>query len=144
LKKQDPFNSRDRSTSGGQFSAGVVITIVIAVMLWGSAPAGIRAALASYSPAHLSLFRFGSASVLLAIYAIFAGLRVPERRGWFWLTLTGAIGITFYNIVLNYGLVTVPAATGSFVIATTPIWTALLAVVTLGERLTRWGWAGFC
>jgi drug/metabolite transporter (DMT)-like permease len=40
------------------------------------------------------------------------------------------------------GLVTVPAATGSFVISTTPIWTALLAVIMLGERLTKLGWAG--
>ncbi len=71
-------------------SAGVVIMIVIAVVLWGSAPAGIRVALAGYRPAQLSLFRFGIASVLLAVYAAFAGLRLPDKRDWFWLTLTGA------------------------------------------------------
>ena len=134
--------TRGHESPDGRFAAGIIITIVIAVVWWGSAPVGIRAALAGYRPAQLSLFRFGIASVLLAIYAAFAGLRVPERRDWFWLTLTGAIGITFYNIILNYGLQTVPAATGSFVISTTPIWTALLAVITLGERLTLWGWAG--
>ena len=134
--------TRGHESAEGRFDAGVIITIVIAVVWWGSAPVGIRAALGGYRPAHLSLFRFGIASVLLAIYAAFAGVRMPERRDWLWLTLTGAIGITFYNIILNYGLQTVPAATGSFVISTTPIWTALLAVITLGERLTLWGWAG--
>jgi uncharacterized membrane protein len=134
--------TRGHESADGRFDAGVIITIVIAVVWWGSAPVGIRAALGGYRPAHLSLFRFGIASVLLAIYAAFAGVRMPERRDWLWLTLTGAIGITFYNIILNYGLQTVPAATGSFVISTTPIWTALLAVITLGERLTLWGWAG--
>jgi drug/metabolite transporter (DMT)-like permease len=132
--------SEERTSAG--FNAGVVITIVIAVVLWGSAPAGIRAALPGYHPAHLSLLRFGIASLLLAVYVAFAGLRLPDERDWFLLILAGGIGITFYNIILNYGLVTVPAATGSFVISTTPIWTALLAVITLGERLTRLGWAG--
>lgn len=131
------------SAAGGvNFSAGLVTTIVVAVVLWGSAPAGIRAALTAYGPAQLTFFRFGLASVLLAIYAAIVGLRMPAKGDWPWLILTGGIGITFYNVVLNYGLMTVPAATGSFMIATTPIWTALLAVMMLGERLTRWGWAG--
>jgi drug/metabolite transporter (DMT)-like permease len=136
--------------------------LAVAVILWGSAPPGIRAALKGYSPAHLALLRFGGASVLLAAYGLLkgsvadqeskgvphpsasaeGGFRLPARRDLPGLILTGAVGIAFYNTILNYGLVTTPAGTASFLIASTPIWTALLAIFTLGERLNAWGWTG--
>jgi drug/metabolite transporter (DMT)-like permease len=124
------------------FSGRVWLTLAVAVLLWGSAPPGIRAALKGYSPAHLALLRFGAATLLLTGYGTFTGLRLPARRDLPALAITGAVGIAFYNTILNYGLVTTPAGTASFLIASTPIWTALLAIFTLGERLNTWGWTG--
>jgi drug/metabolite transporter (DMT)-like permease len=80
-------------------SAGVVIMIVIAVVLWGSAPAGIRVALAGYRPAQLSLLRFGIASVLLAVYAAFAGLRLPDKRG---LVLADTHGWSWNHVLQHH------------------------------------------
>jgi drug/metabolite transporter (DMT)-like permease len=115
---------------------------MLAVGLWGAAPVGIRAALKGYAPGQLAFLRFTTATALLAIYGLFAGLRVPKLRDLPGVILAGAIGITFYNTVLNYGLMTVPAGAASFLMASTPIWTSLLAVLFLGERLNIMGWSG--
>jgi len=58
------------------------------------------------------------------------------------LALTGAIGITFYNIALNYGETRVTAGAASLLIASVPIWTALFARFWLHEKLTPLGWFG--
>jgi drug/metabolite transporter (DMT)-like permease len=102
-----------------------------AVVLWGSAPVGIRSGLTGYAPAQLSLFRFLIASGLMAVYVLFTGIRGPRRQDLPWLILASVLGITFYNIILNVGLTTVSAATASFMIAATPIWTGLLAMLLL-------------
>jgi drug/metabolite transporter (DMT)-like permease len=86
--------------------------------------------------------RFLTASLVLGIYACLAHFRRPALRDIPGLIATGAIGITFYNLALNYGEVHVVAGTASLLIASTPIWTALLATVALQERLTARGWAG--
>jgi len=58
------------------------------------------------------------------------------------LLLTGATGITFYNLALNYGETRVTAGAASLLIASTPIWTALAARFWLHEKLTAIGWCG--
>jgi drug/metabolite transporter (DMT)-like permease len=125
-----------------KLSHSAALALSGAVVLWGTAPVGIRVALAGYAPIHLSLLRFVIASVLLAVYVGFTGIRVPLRSDLPRLVLASVLGITFYNTILNYGLTTVSAATASFMIAATPIWTALLATIFLGERLTAIGWSG--
>jgi len=79
---------------------------------------------------------------MLAIYAGFAHFRRPAWRDIPGLILTGLIGITFYNLALNYGETRVTAGAASLLIASTPIWTALFAMVVLRERLTAAGWCG--
>jgi drug/metabolite transporter (DMT)-like permease len=79
---------------------------------------------------------------VLAIYAAIAHFRRPEVRDLPGLALTGAIGITFYNIALNYGETRVTAGAASLLIASVPIWTALFARFWLHEKLTPMGWFG--
>lgn len=118
------------------------IALTVAVLLWGSAPVGIRAGLQGFAPAQLTLFRFGLGSMVLMIYGLIGGLAAPRMRDLSLLIVAGGLGITFYNVVLNYGLLTVSAGVASFLIASTPIWTSLLALMFLGEKLTAWGWIG--
>jgi drug/metabolite transporter (DMT)-like permease len=82
------------------------------------------------------------ASLVLGIYAGIAHFRRPERRDIAGIALSGAVGITFYNLALNCGETRVDAGAAGLLIASTPIWTALLATITLGERLTIRGWGG--
>lgn len=124
------------------FPIRAVLALAAALVLWSSAFAGIRVGLTTYPPAQLALLRFLVASLTLAIYAAAAHFRRPQLRDVPLLALTGAFGITFYNIALNYGELSVSAGAASLLIASAPIWTALLATVALHERLTFLGWSG--
>jgi len=125
-----------------RFTSRTLIALAFALAVWASAFAGIRAGLRVYSPANLAILRFLVASVVLAIYAGIAHFRRPEWHDIPGLALTGAIGITFYNLALNYGETRVTAGAASLLIASTPIWTALAARFSLHEKLTIGGWCG--
>jgi drug/metabolite transporter (DMT)-like permease len=115
---------------------------VFTLLVWASAFAGIRAGLRAYGPANLAVLRFLIASAVLGIYAMVAHFRRPDFRDLPGLILSGAIGISFYNLALNYGETHVTAGAASLLIASTPIWTALAARVWLHEKLNAIGWLG--
>jgi drug/metabolite transporter (DMT)-like permease len=125
-----------------RFTSRTFVVLAFALVIWGSAFAGIRAGLRAYSPANLAILRFLVASLVLAICAGVAHFRRPVLRDVPGLVLTGAIGITFYNLALNYGETRVTAGAASLLIASTPIWTALGARLWLHEKLTAIGWCG--
>src|SRR5260370_9559233 len=123
-----------------RFTSRTLVALAFTLVVWASAFAGIRAGLRGYSPANLAIVRFLVASLVLAIYAGIAHFRRPELRDVPGLVLTGAIGITFYNLALNYGETRVPAGAASLLIASTPIWPALAARFWLHDALTALGW----
>ena len=114
----------------------------ITVVFWGSAFAGIRAGLHSYSPTHLALLRFLSASAALALIVARPGMRRPVLRDVPLVVLLGLLGFAFYNIALNIGEQSIPSGPAALLIQTLPVWTALAAITFLGERLRTWGWVG--
>jgi len=125
-----------------RFTSRTLVALGFTLVVWASAFAGIRAGLHAYSPANLAILRFLVASLVLAIYAGVARFRRPDLRDLPGLALTGAIGITFYNLALNYGETRVTAGAASLLIASTPVWTALAARFWLREKLTIIGWCG--
>jgi drug/metabolite transporter (DMT)-like permease len=125
-----------------RFTTRTLVALAAALVLWASAFAGIRAGLRAYSPAHLAILRFLIASLVLGIYAGVAHFRRPEVRDLPGLFLSGAIGITFYNLAINYGETRVTAGAASLLIASVPIWTALFARFALHEKLSPLGWCG--
>lgn len=122
------------------------------LLLWASAFAGIRAGMRltpagmpgadGYGPGQLALLRFGTASIVLALYALATKMRLPERRDLPVIALSGFLGISVYHVALNFGEVTVQAGAASLLISAGPVFTALLSAVFLRERLTRTGWGG--
>ncbi len=122
--------------------ARVWLSIAIVLVLWASAFAGIKAGLTAYGPGQLALLRFGTASLVLAVYALVVRMRMPARRDLPRLALAGLTGITIYHVALNYGEVKVSAGAASLLIAAGPVFTALMSVVFLGERLRWVGWLG--
>jgi drug/metabolite transporter (DMT)-like permease len=115
----------------------------LAVILWASAFPGIRVALPHYSPAHVALIRYVTASIVLAVYAVlFAHMRLPRWRDLPRFALLGLAGIAYYNVALNAGEVRVPSAEASFLIASAPVFMALEALIFLKERIRPRGWLG--
>ncbi len=125
-----------------RFTSRTLFALGAALILWASAFAGIRAGLRVYSPGHLAILRFLVASLVLAIVAAVAHFRRPDVRDLPGLALSGVIGITFYNLAINYGETRVTAGAASLLIASVPIWTALFARFMLHEKLTGLGWFG--
>src|SRR5919107_3675300 len=121
---------------------GVTLALAGTVVFWASAFAGIRAGLGGYGPGEIALFRFVVASVVLGCIALVTRMRLPERRDLPAVFLGGFLAFTVYHVALNYGEVAVGAGGASVLINTAPLFTALLAVTFLGERLRVLGWAG--
>jgi drug/metabolite transporter (DMT)-like permease len=120
----------------------IVIAIIFTLIFWASAFAGIRAGLKSYSPENLVLFRFLTASIILLAYAIITRMPLPEKRDLPAILFIGFIGITVYHLTLTYGELKVTAGSASLLIASAPIFTAILAIIILKEKVKFWGWIG--
>jgi drug/metabolite transporter (DMT)-like permease len=127
---------------GSGLDPRVLAALVITTVFWASAFAGIRAGLDAYGPGQVALFRFLVASAVLAAYAALTSMRLPERRDLPAVLLAGLLAFAVYHVALNYGEVTVSAGSASILIATAPVFTALLAAGFLGERLRALGWFG--
>ena len=118
----------------------VVASLGATVFFWASAYAGIRAVMDAYGPGQVALARLLVASVVLGLYA--AAIRMPEKGDLPAIALSGLLAFAVYHVALNYGEVTVGAGAAGVLIATAPVFTALLAAVFLGERLRPLGWVG--
>lgn len=116
--------------------------ILVTIVFWASAFAGIRAGLNAFTPGHLTLYRFLVASLALGVYAVVAQIPLPPLADLGRIALLSFFGITLYHVCLNYGELTVPAGTASLIIAAGPVITALLATRFSGERLNMLGWLG--
>jgi drug/metabolite transporter (DMT)-like permease len=127
---------------GSGLDARVPAALVVTTILWASAFAGIRAGLEAYGPGQVALIRFLVASGVLAGYAAITRMRLPERKDLPAVFLAGFLAFTVYHVALNYGEVTVSAGAASILIATAPVFTALLAVAFLGEALRALIWVG--
>ena len=123
----------------GRLDALSLGAILVTIVFWASAFAGIRAGLEAFTPGHLTLYRFGVAALVLGAYALATRLPVPPRAVLGRIALLSFSGITLYHVCLNYGETSVPAGTASLIIAAGPVITALLATRFAGERLNTLG-----
>jgi drug/metabolite transporter (DMT)-like permease len=120
-----------------------LVAVAVTLVFWSSAFAGIRAGLeGGYTPGHLVLLRFLSASLVFIIYAFFRRVHLPKGKDWIRLALLGFAGITIYHTSLTFGEQSVPAGTASLIIAAAPAFTSIIAMFALRERLTPVGWFG--
>ena len=122
--------------------ADLMVALSICLILWASAFAGIRLGLRGFGPGELALLRFIIASASLLVYALITRLPMPKLQDLPMLFLMGFLGFTVHHVGLNAGEVAVPAGAASFIIASVPVFSTLLAVIFLQERLTVLGWTG--
>ncbi|AZU63867.1 EamA family transporter [Neobacillus mesonae] len=120
----------------------VIAAYTIIIVAWGSAFAGIKAALGSYSPEHLALLRLLIGSTTLIIFAAVKKIRLPDVKDIPVILLLGFLGFTVYHSALNYGEQMVSAGIASLLVSTAPIFSAVLAAAFLKEKFTKAGWIG--
>ncbi len=120
----------------------VVIALSVCLVLWASAFAAIRVGLRGFGPGQLALLRFLIASVALLVYSLVTRQPLPRLRDLPMMLLLGFLGFFVYHVGLNAGEVVVQAGAASFIIASVPVFSTLLAVIFLRERLGPLGWLG--
>ena len=122
--------------------ARLLAAVAAAIFFGASAYAAIGDALDTYSPGPLALLRMLVASAVLTVYAAISRMRLPEARDLPAVALAGLFAFALYNLALNSGQLSASAGVASLIIASIPIFTALLAAAFLGERLDALGWSG--
>lgn len=115
------------------------------VMIWASSFSGVRISLqGGYTSGHLVLMRFLIASSIFIVYALLPNtkFRLPAKEDMSKILLLGFVGISIYHFGITFGEQTVSAGTASMFVGSAPIFTSLISVIFLKERLSKTGWIG--
>jgi drug/metabolite transporter (DMT)-like permease len=112
------------------------IEITLAVIAWGASFIATKLALRDFMPVTVVWMRFMIGIIILGIAAMARKqLSLPKKNEWPYFALLGFIGITFHQWLQSTGLVTVQASTTAWVVATSPIFFAVLSWLFLREKL---------
>jgi drug/metabolite transporter (DMT)-like permease len=114
----------------------VILKVLFAVVVWGGSFIATKIALRDIQPFSIVWARFGIGVLILGAAVWGRGqFRLPPLRDLAYFALLGAIGITFHQWLQSTGLQTAQATTTAWIVASTPIFMALLGWVFLKERL---------
>ena len=106
-----------------------------AIVLWGLSFVATKAALQEVSPVTLIFTRFGlGVAVLVLVLKLRRESLVPPRDSWLMLGVMGFVGIFLHQMVQAHGLTLTTAVRTGWLIGVTPIWSAVLAAIFLGEE----------
>lgn len=114
---------------------------LVTIFFWSLTYVLTRLLLQDFSAFSLGFLRNLIASVVLIFVALATKMQLPRREDIPWFLASGGIGFFFYMIAFNQGQAMVSAATGSVIIATVPVITALMARLVFRERLLPFQWA---
>lgn len=118
----------------------VHIFALTTIVFWSLAYVLTRLALQHFSAFPLGFLRYFIASCTLLVVAAIKKIRPPRVRDLPLFALSGALGFFLYMIAFNQGQSTVTASTGSIVVSTAPVLTALFARAACKERTTALQW----
>jgi drug/metabolite transporter (DMT)-like permease len=115
-----------------------ILEAIFTVVVWGGTFIATKIALQEVSPATIVWLRFAMGVVILgATVFLRRQFAVPQRNEWAYFALLGFIGVTFHQWLQANGLKTAQATTTAWIVASTPVFIALLGWLVLKEKL---GW----
>ena len=112
----------------------------LTVLIWGGASVLIRLTFGSFSALTLAAGRLLIAAITLLIICVIKKIPPPRLRDVPIFFIAGAVGFALYTILYYLGFALVTAATGNVVLASAPIFSALIARVLFKERIRPLGW----
>ena len=108
-----------------------------AATVWGASFIATKVALNDVSPITIVWLRFGMGLLVLgAAVALRKQFSMPKKNEWGYFALLGFLGITFHQWLQSNGLQTSEAGTTAWIVATTPVFMALLGWLILKEGLS--------
>ena len=119
------------------------------VMIWGINFTMVKLALRDFSPMAFNGLRFTLATGVMLAF-LWQRTRAPgshesmtpSRRDWPIIIGLGLLGNTLYQVLFIYGMVLTTPANSSLLLATAPIWVAVLGYLLHIERIGRVTWMG--
>jgi len=112
-------------------------------VIWGVNFSVIKIALREFEPLALNALRFVLASLTLLVFLSLKGaVPFPERRHWGRIVFLGLLANVVYQLLFIYGVDRTLAGNAGLVLATTPVWTLILASVSGSEHHGFLVWGG--
>jgi drug/metabolite transporter (DMT)-like permease len=123
----------------GASRARIWAALAIVYVVWGSTYLGIDLAVRTIPPFLMASVRFLIAGALLYAWAIRRGDRTdrPTARHWLSAFLVAAPMLAVGNAAVGWAEQTLDTGTASLIIASVPLWMALLDRVFYAQRLAR-------
>jgi len=114
-----------------------ILEATFAVTVWGASFVATKVAVQEVSPVTVVWLRFAIGVAILGLATLLRRqFALPERGEVGYLALLGFLGITFHQWLQSTGLVTAQATTTAWIVATMPIFMAILGWLVLAEKLS--------
>ncbi len=112
--------------------------LLVAVTAWGGSFIATKVALRDVAPSTVVWLRFAIGCLILGLGVWLRGqAQRPTRSDLGYFALLGFLGISFHQWLQSTGLQTAAASTTAWIVATTPVFMALLGWLALHERLRK-------
>lgn len=110
-----------------QSNAGSILSVLSALLIWGSSFVAIKFAYATYPPLTLAVIRFVVATLILGGLTLLPQNRVKlEKKDVFTVAVCGLTGIMLYAVLQNIAMQWTSASSATLIIASYPIITLLM------------------
>ena len=111
---------------------------VLVVLFWGANWPVMKVGLAYIGPFQFALARMSMGALILFAVAYAVGqLRLPSRHDWRVVVSVGIVQMGLFMAISNVALQFVPAGRSALLAYTTLIWVIPLAMLLLGESMTK-------
>ncbi len=119
------------------------VSMLFAILLWSINFSFVKVALREFTPLGFNGIRLIFASLLLVLFFSISGESFRITKIDFWkLVALGIVGNTAYQMLFIHGINLTTASNSAIIIATTPIFIALLSLLMKHERLNWAAWIG--
>jgi drug/metabolite transporter (DMT)-like permease len=124
------------TSASARIPPGAWVAGLAVVVLWATAFPAIRVAVPGLGVVGLSATRLVVASVTLLMLAPLLKIRRPRRGDLPRMVACGFFGMAAYQLLLNWGEISVPAGTASMIVAAAPLISTAIAMSFLGETVS--------
>jgi drug/metabolite transporter (DMT)-like permease len=110
------------------------------IVLWSSAFVFTKIALEYFSASSIGVLRYLCASICFFFLVFGRKVGLPKLKDVPFFFISGAAGFSLYMTFFNTGSKSLSPATSSVIIATAPIFTAILSSIVFKEKIRLLGW----